>query len=304
LAGIFVAMVLGCGGGGSADLKLNLKQGETYRTRIVTEQVVSQAGRGQSESVSQKITQDMACELLETDSQGKLHVKVTFERMAEEMARGAMKQTYDSADPNSSNLPTAMKYSPFVGHALTLVVSDRGELAEVTGVDSLIDRILGVMDIQVDSLRDQMRTLLQGDYSRQLSGELCDKLFGALPSASVKVGDSWNRATEGKIVIPLTWQHALKLTALDKGVATLTDSASTSIDTQDNPEDMGMVTISRVATGSQSGTLEVDAATGMITGGTVTGALKGEQHIVDGPEQIKGQTIPLDVTQTITWAKL
>lgn len=306
LVAVLALTLISCGGGGGegTDITLNLKQGEIYRTRIVTEQVAASAGQGQDESVIQKITQDMACELQDIDNKGNLSLMVTFERMAEEMSRGTMKQTYDSSNPESNNLSAAMKYSPFVGHSLTLEVSDRGDLVNVTGMDSLIDRILEVMDIRVDSLRDQMRTLLQGDYSRQLSGELVDKLFGALTLRPVAVGESWSRTTEGKVVIPVTWQHSLTLTSLSDGVAVLADSATTSIDTGDEPEDMGPVKISRVAEGSQSGTLEVDVATGMIVGGTLTGILKGEQKIVDGPEQIKGRTIPMDVTQTVTWQKL
>ncbi|MFC1544719.1 DUF6263 family protein [Gemmatimonadota bacterium] len=305
LATMSAVIVFGCDSASkTTDLKLGLKEGKTYRTRMVVDQDVKQTMMGQSMDMKQKMTQDLAFEVRDVDEKGNLTVRVTFERIAADIEAGPRKMTYDSAQPADDTNPLAKSYGVMAGQGYTLVVSDRGQLVAISGMDSLINRMIDKMEIDDESMKERMKAQFESAYGEQSARDMCGQMFGMIPPGPVEVGDQWSCSSSGKMMFPITWDQTWVLKEIRGDVMVLDGQSATSIHSGDEPTEMGPVKMLMDMDGTQSGTLELDRDTGLVIGGTMHSSMKGEQRFVDGPPQIKGQTVPVEMEQTITWQPL
>jgi uncharacterized protein DUF6263 len=300
-----VAGLVSCGSSsGTAELKLGLEQGQTYRTRQVTDQKVKQTMMGREIIANTVTTHDLAFEVTEVDSEGNMTVRVTFERIASEMESGGRTMSFDSAEPEQESNPMAKSLGAMAGQSYTMVLSDKGQPLSITGMDSIVGRMIDSMELANESQRERMKQQFEEAFGEQQSKDMCGQMFGMIPPGPVTEGEQWTCSSSTTAMIPMEWEQTWLLKEIRDDVFVIGGESVTSGHSGDKPVEMGPMKIFMDFDGTQSGTMELDASTGLVVGGEMLMKMVGEQRIEDGPEQLKGQSIPMEMEVIVTWQRL
>jgi hypothetical protein len=300
------AGMVSCGSSGdrTAELKLGLEQGKTYRTRQVTDQKVTQTMQGREIKANTLTTHDLAFEVTGVDSEGNMTVQVTFERIASEMESGGRKMSFDSAEPEQEPNPMAKSLGAMAGQSYTMVLSEKGQPLSITGMDSIVNRMIDSMEMPDESQRERMKQQFGEAFGEQQSKDMCGQMFGMIPPGPVSEGEQWNCSSSTTAMIPMEWEQTWLLKEIKDDVFVIGGEAITSGHSGDKPMEMGPMKVFMDFDGTQSGTMELDSKTGLVVGGKMLMKMIGEQRIEDGPPQVKGQSIPMEMEMTVTWQRL
>lgn len=302
-----LATVFSCGSGSqTADLKLGLKEGKVYRTRTITDQNTRQSMMGREIQSKVKTTHDLAFEVTGTDPDGNLVMKVTFERIAMENEGMGQHMACDSDEPETMDAhPMGKGLAAMVGKSYTIVISERGELASVSGMDSIVNLMVDNMEVADERQREMYKQQFSSAFGEQQSEQMCNQMFGMIPPGPVDIGEKWTCSSSTTALVPMSWDQTWRLKEIKGDRYVIEGEAVTSIHTGEEPVEMGPVKIQMDMDGTQSGTMELDAETGLVVGGTINITMTGEQTITDGvPEQLLGKAIPMEMQQTVTWQEL
>jgi len=104
------------------DLKLNLKKGQKFGLKMVTDQKMSQTMMGQQQKMNQMTA-----------------IGMSFGPM------GVME--YDSTKPQQpgADNPMSAMYKAMVGHSFVMKLTPKGEILEIKGIDEMIAKMIDKM---------------------------------------------------------------------------------------------------------------------------------------------------------------
>ena len=280
LALVMIASIYSCKTGSSGeavDLKFNLEEGHSYTTNIAVKSVTNAMGMDINMTMSMDV--DMLIEDVAEDHSFTMSNTFTRVQFAQDMP-GMGKVNYDSDSPDSSAGPMANVYqeafTPLIGKKLGSTMDERGNVKSITGLEDLA---AGDESAQLESLQNN------------LSGNM-DYFFSPFPDKPVKVGDSWDRSMTITTQFPMEINAIYTLEDISDGTATLGVKGDFSFDPESDMAKQGGVS---GLSGTQSGTLEIDLASGW----TLKGEL--EQNMTINISQA-GQSIDMDMTNTVSFS--
>jgi hypothetical protein len=290
------ALLASCGGGGGdsdkLDLKLRLQQGQSYGTKMVAEQTITQTIQGQTMDVKQTIGMAYTYAVTKVESDGSALVDVSYDwvRYAQDGPMGTME--YDSSNPPANTPEEALVYAALLGRRFSMTMTPLGEVAEVRGIDEMLSHILLWLNVPEGSERDALLEGLESQFGEQAMRESFEKASTIYPGKPVTVGDLWSKKVALATGMPMILDNTWTLQSRKDGVAFIDVKTKVSPNPDAKPLEYGGMTVTYDLSGEQSGTLEVDEASGWVLRSSI-------KQNISGQISAMGMTWPLTIVSDI-----
>lgn len=164
-------------------------KGQIDRYRL-TMQSDAEVGMGKSPmKVSQKMVYVIRNTVQDVDADGTATIETVYERLQMDMDNPMSKIKFDSAKPDDAQADNPMLKSMLMSlnEPFTIIMSSRGEIKDVKGMDKIIDK----MEKDMPTLTPEMKKALGSDGFKDMMSQ------GGMvfPTKPVVVGDSWTRTS-------------------------------------------------------------------------------------------------------------
>jgi hypothetical protein len=284
---VLVASVLlsGCalfGGSKAIELSLKLKPGDVYSLETINDQYIQQTVMGSEQNIDQTIGYTYRQEIKSLTEDGNYQVQVTYDRVIFEQEGPMGNIAYDSEDPPEQIPAPALGYAAMVDKSFELVMSPRGKVIDVSGVDAMLDQIFDEVAEQ-QPLNPQMRESLKQQMGEEGIKNNLGGLTNFYPDNPVKVGDHWQVVQDRAGMTALHLETDYVLAKVEDGVLSLGAKSEISPVADAPPTQMGSMELSYALSGQQSGTLRVDQETGLLQVGSLVQNLSGDIKMTGGP---------------------
>lgn len=299
VAAVWVAL-LSLGGSAAAAVRLELKldKGKTYYERTMVDQRITNEVMGQQHTVHVVLGTIRELDVLDVDSQGNMRIRYTYNGLRFRMANPMGSVDYDSAR-HSSPPGGAEGFAALLGQSYTLRLSPTGKVLDVEGLDTLAETVRKKLPpgANLSSPGDPLSPYL----NEQALREMTEGVLAVYPDKPVAQGDSW---TETKLIthgLPMASESRWTLKELQGGVATVDSTATLKSDPDAPPMDAEGMKAKIEMSGSQTGTIRIEQATGLIRSNKGRMELKGRIGIgvsAEGPFDM--MTIPMTVQNSYT----
>lgn len=254
----------------SALLKFNLPQGKVFGYQMNFDM----AGKEGEQKMNNAMKWNYNMRVLD-EKDGIKNIQTTYKQIEMTMNMGQMKMEFSSEKEVAANdfmqMPSRM-FKAIKGKSFTMQVNEKGEILSVTGFDKIGEAMVTEMNLPETS-KPMMRKNFQEQFNDDAVKQMFGQFFDVFPNKIVKSGDRWEKKSSVMAAeIEMTTTYTVKNIKDNKvylsSVAKIQSTDSKSM-------------------GTQTGSLVVDAITGLVLdatfnqkmpgGGTSKGRIIGRQ---------------------------
>lgn len=284
-------------------IRLHVQAGQTYLMRLtmdtkMTELMPQSKGKSGTGAALQRMdvvstnTSTMSCVIAEVDAAGLITMQVTYEAMqlksSSKMGNHAASSfTYDSTHPAKGSALIAAGLKGFLGQQLIVKVTPDGRVTDVQ-VAKNFATALDPNPHSDDTLKDFSGSLGGNLNVKSLIATMKRMTFGR-PVNPVGVGDSWTEKVSASSQSPGNTIITRTLRDHKNGLWYIDEKSSTTMDTAQQvpvPSQSG-IKMDMQMTGNQTGSIELDEATGFIQKSQSQGRFAGKMTM-SGLNRLKG----------------
>lgn len=257
------------------ELRLRLKQGEVYRLRTTIDQRINQGGGANPQATEQTFAVVYSMTVEGVDAAGNMNVATKYEAVLFRQKGPAGAVEYDSANPPKQVPQAARPFAALAGLGFRSTITPAGRVTGVQGLEAMFSELVRKLDLPEGPARAAAQKALAAQFGEEAMKQNLQNLFGLFPDAPVDVGQSWRRrvAIDKGVPFVIDGTHTLKSRA--GGVARIEVKATLTPNDDAAPVDLGTGKMSYELKGEQTGTAEVDEATGWTRKMTTTQQLGG-----------------------------
>lgn len=292
VAAIIALLLVGCGGPKTYELKMRLKEGASYRQRLVAEQDLTQTLQGQTVEMKQSFGMGWVFDVKKVEADGTATIEVVYDWLSFEQDGPLGLIKYDSADPPDEVSPLALGFAAMLQQGFTMILGADGEVKDIQNTEEMLQAVLDNLDLPEGGERDEVEASLRSQFSRESLMETMGRSVTTYPSNPVKIGDSWSQESVSSATIPVRALNTLTLKSVRNGMAAVAVNSTI----ESNPDapglNVGGMEIRYDISGDQSGTMEIDLDTGWTLSGVVTQTLAGKVEAM-------GMSWPISVTSVV-----
>jgi len=288
------------------DLKLNLAAGQKFGSKTTVSQKTSQTMMEQEITSIQDITIDVISEVLAVDADNIATVKTTYKnfRARGSISSDAVSFEYDSEDPSvSADNPQAEIMSKIfknmTGAEFVMKLSNKGKIVAIEGFDKMMEKMFSAIEDPEEAkvMGDMMKNIISEDKLKEMGGDM----FAAFPDGPVGIGDMWDDIVSiGGAGMPIDVDTTYMLKERKDGVAILGVTSKMDMGNEEsNLIEIEGMKMNLQLSGTQSGTMKVDEATGWTIGGQTTLNFSGAVKILPNEKMPDGMSIPMTIEGTV-----
>jgi len=298
LLALLILITSACNGPKLLTENIHYKKGDTYTYRQNSDITSTVSVMGKNVVNEQKQGYLFENKITEIKPNGDVNMVSTLKAINYEMETMGNKIKYNSEDKSQNEQAESIEgiYANMIGQQFNLLLDSKGQLKEFSGSTEMFQKIEEQMkkdDLPTEGL-EVMKGQFGDDAMTQMYG---NSMTSLLPTTPVKIGDSWNKSMDMKILgLKLDMKYTLTKIANGKAFLKIDGIATPTPDSE--PMKMMGMEMKYNLSGTQSGTAIVDLKTGFPTtstvkqdfSGTMTmsgGMLPGE---MDADMTIKGTT--------------
>lgn len=280
-------------------LRLNLNQGDSHRINTTTEQRIEQEMQGITQTIEQTIGMGMNLEVLEVDDEGNYRIRMTYDsvRYVQEGPMGRTEYDSEQADGEPA-APMAQGFAALVGEGYEATLTPLGRVTEVSGVDRMIDNMLGKIELE-GAARGMVEQTMRSQFNDEAMQASMEMMSAIYPEEPVAVGDTWEQEMEANFGFPMAMETTWTLEEVEGGVATLSVEADITSPEDAEPMEMGPVKMTFALEGRQTGTMKLDEESGWTREANFEQDMEGQME-VEAPNQPQPLAIPMKIQSTIT----
>jgi hypothetical protein len=295
---ILIAAVLSTAGAQPVDLRLNLAVGETYRQTSKSTVIINQLLDGQPFDMTMKVDGTVAFRI-ESKEDNNYAIRVQYEHLSLGMDMDGQESLYTSEKIDTTDLVSLllgeMKDNPF-----HMVLSDKGRVLSVTGIDGWIEPALGKMSrFPVDVVMQVIEQVKKSYGEDAVKGniELATAIF---PGQPVSKGETWTTSTQLNSTMKADIETQYTLIKLTHKIATLDGQSTIVTDPDAPPMESPGATIQYHLKGGMQSVIELDVATGWISSSTFKQQLEGENLITPTMAGLSPMKVPMKLMSDMT----
>ena len=285
---------------GSLEPKITLKKGDQYLISMIANQVIKTEKAlmpGAEVNMKQTIGTDYSFEVADVKPNGDYAIKTTFKRSIYKQSQNGMSMIDYDSDTTKEVPPMAVGYAGLINQSFSMVMTSNGAILDVKGMDAVIDAIVKKMPDNPMMPKDAVLQQMKSQFGNEAMKKTMEQFSSYLPDRKAVIGDKWNRSMEltGAFSMAITTDYTLA--EVKDGQARIDMSGQ--VKPVENPDliEMGPMKIRQTMSGSQTGSLLIDAAAGFLTRVDIKQDLKMKQVFVESPApEITGKTQTLSVT--------
>lgn len=288
------------------ELKLNLTKGQKYSMLVVTDQKISQTFNGQAMDMDQKFTMGTIAEVLDVDDEGISTVKITYSQIKMSMNGPGGLIEYDSTKPaaDSDNPQVKMMtgvWKAMLGMEMVMKFTPKGDIASIEGIEEMLDKMVEKMGTDDPAAAQAMKEMMKNFMGEEAIKEMNNSMFAGLPDGLVGIGDVWHDTISLGAGFPIDLDVTYVLKDRKDGVAFIDMVSKIDMGDEDSAliEMQGMKMNMQVS-GTQSGTFEVDEATGWSNRSNMDQKFSGVIKMSPNQQIPQGMTIPINIETKVT----
>jgi hypothetical protein len=253
--------------------KLNLRKGQSYYVRVISDSNVAQEMMGQKNVVEVTAGFGYRFDVKEVDEKGNGWVDCTFDWVKFRQKAPMMDVAYDSANKGSPVPAGAQGVAVFLGAGFSAKITPQGQVQEVKATEQLRKNIEAQLPEGPE--RKQMLDAFEKQQLAESIKELCLSPMAVYPDKPVGIGDSWSRTVSFRTQ-PLIFDN--KWTLKDRKAGTAIIEAATGV--KSNPEALqdAAVKMKLEMSGKRLGQIEIRESTGQIMRSKITQDLSGQMQ--------------------------
>ncbi len=285
---------------GKVDLKLDLKEGKTYRNSFVANSTIKQEMMGQNISIDMKITGSYSF-MVKKKMAENYEIEGRYESMSMDMKTPMGSQTF-SSDGSGDDNPAAAMLKALTEGAFTMIMTDRGKVLEVTGLEEIFDELGNAASGLPENQRAQLKKQINDSFGPDALASNLSSSMAIFPDHPVAFGDSWEVRMQVNSGVTMNSVMTYTLTG-EEGDFYLVSGKGT-MKTADGGVVMNTngMDVKLEMNGELANEMKVDKKTGWMTAGTGDMEIIGKTK-VDPSEQLpNGMEIPMSVTTTFTYS--
>jgi len=251
--------------------KLNLRKGQSYYVRVISDSNVVQEMAGQKSVAEVTAGFGYRLDVKEVDEKANARVEGTFDWVKFRQKAPMMEVAYDSANKASAVPPGAQGVAVFLGAGFSAKITPQGQAEEVKAMEQLRKNI--ETQIPEGPERKQMLDAFEKQQLAESIKELCLSPMAVYPDKPVGIGDTWSR-TVSVITQPLVLDN--KWTLKDRKAGSAIIEAATTV--KSNPEALQDAAVKTKfdMSGKRLGQIEIKESTGQIVRSKITQDLSGQ----------------------------
>ena len=244
-------------------LKFNLQKGKSYAYTMEVD--MENDFNGQKMNSEMNFDYDLS---VVADNDSFKTIKSTYKKVVMNMKMPNMTVDIDSDKP-AADTATDMKNNPMafmgnmfraiIGKSFTMKVNPEGQVTEVTGLKEMGEAMLASM-----KMSEEMRPMVEQSFKEQFNEDNLkqsfSQAFNIFPNREVKVGDTWDKTVTMGGMMAATTKTTYTVKDIKNGKVYLDVNATTDVQN------------TKV---TQTGTLTVDQATGLVTEGELEQKTEG-----------------------------
>jgi hypothetical protein len=283
------------------ELKFRFKKGDTYRLKVKIEQDIVQTFQSEQQETKQTIGIGETLNVKDVDAEGTMTVEVVFGPMSMK-SKGPMGELeYDSENPPDEIALQARAFAAMVGQGFTMKLTPEGHVTAIEGVDEMFQKIFDAVELPKGPMKEAMIKDLKRQFGNDALSETMEKMMAMFPDKPVAVGDSWTRTMTVATGLPSIIEDTWTLVDRKDGVATIEVESTLKPNENAAPMKMGPFSMKFNLTGTQTGTLKLDEATGWFVGATITQDMSGTMVMTGGiPSTDQETTVPMTIETATT----
>lgn len=277
------------------DLRLRLKQGQTYRLKTTVEQRINQSPGADAPTTEQTFSVGYSMSVEEVDTAGNMKVATKYDTILFRQKGPAGGVEFDSANPPKQVPQGARPFAALAGLGFRMTLTPAGRVTAVDGLDAMFAEMVRKLDLPEGPAKAAVQKVLTEQFGEEAMKQNLQNMFALYPDAPVAVGESWERRIVVSKGFPVVIEGAYTLKSRADGVARIETKATISPNDAAGPVDLGTGKMSYELKGVQSGIAEVEEATGwtrsLVTEQVVAGSIRfqggGGAQEVNTPISIK-----------------
>ena len=201
LLGMLVLIASSCNGPKLLTENLQYKKGDTYKYKQTSDIISTVSVMGQEVVNKQKQGYVFENKITEIAANGDVDMTSTINAIHYEMEVMDSKIVYDSEDPSKNQKAESLEniYADMIGQQFNIILDSKGQLKKFSGATEMLDKMTEQMKKEgkaTDGI-DAMKAQFNDEAMEQMySGNMSS----LLPTTPVKIGDSWNKTVNMKML--------------------------------------------------------------------------------------------------------
>ena len=292
---LVIALAAGCGtpAGEKIELRLRLKKGDSFELSMTMDQDVVQKIQGRKHGMKQTMRSGYTMDVLDVDAEQNATIKVTYNAILFRQKSAAALIEYDSADPPETVHPAAQGFAGLVGQGFSMTLSPEGFVLDVQGADEMMDNVIASFDLDDESVREDLAESTRAQWGSEAMKEMMESVTAIYPDGPVGVGDSWRREVTVTKGFPSTMENTWTLKHRKGGLAMIGLRSKVKPNRNAAPMALPNMSLSYELSGTQSGTIWLQEATGWTTSSEMTQDFSGKLTV---DTKTAGQSVTLPIT--------
>jgi len=233
--------------------------------------------------MSQTVGIGMSFAARDVDADGATRVKMTYDWAAFGQDGPMGRIEYDSAKPPPHVHPAAKGFAALVGQSLTMTMASDGSVSHIEGVDALLDHVLKEISVPSEAARATLEKQLRKQFGSKAVSEMVKQMTATYPDKPVAIGGSWSKSMDVTRGFPVALDSTWTLRARRNGVATIDVKSRVRPSTNTDPVQMGPMSLTYSLKGEQTGTVQVDEASGWMLSSKLTQDISGQITATGAP---------------------
>lgn len=276
------------GEGGTVTLKLNLTEGAEFKQHITTEFDITMNMGEKMGNMEQQMSMGMMFSNKVLSAGDSTKVEMVFDRAQMNMSVMGMSVNIDTDSLEQQQDKPMVKelgkvYGMIIGKPLVSTYLPNATVVSTEGMDKILTEMAEKNNVdpkQIESLSQNMN-------------QNVNSYIVAFPDKPLSIGDTWTKeATQSSQGMGIISTNTYTLTDVKDGIAYVELNGVLTVDTK-GLEELGMSAEDMNMTGTQTGTLEVDLATGWTNNGVINQKISTQM-------QMMGMSMTSDMDGVIT----
>ncbi len=282
------------------NLKLNLENGKTYNQHMKSVSSIAQEVAGQKMNIQMEINGNISYTVSSSENEVyDLIVRYESLDMTMELPMKG-KVTFSSQNKELTD-PASKILSTLAGSSFRVKMTDKGEVKEVIGLDSLLSKILTSSAEVPQAQVEQLKAQINGAYGAQSFKKNFAMISGAFPVNPVEVGESWTNETSIENIMSMKMTSKFTLVSADAQFYQI-DSESTLNSVNNSLEAKGMK-MSYDLHGAMKASLILHKNSGWTQKAEMEQTIEGAIQMEQTPQMPDGMKIPMSIHTVVTFTE-
>ena len=246
------------------NLQYKLKEGDVYKAKQEASQVISQEMEGAVHEITNRVSGLLEFQVVK-ERDTTFEIDLFFRDLNLQMTSSIQGElmNVDASEVKENDIQSKI-FNSLLNEPVHIVLSNNGDILEVTGGDSLVAKMSGASGIVDEFSLNMMKKSLEQEFGSEALSNSYEQMTFIYPSTPVQVGDSWNNQYLGKLSADNSWQ----LEAVTDSSATIRGDARVTMDIAEPMSTMKLA-------GTQSTLIKTDLLSGFIISMKVEGTTEG-----------------------------